>query len=146
MRVKGVGEVIVLLATVGSFLVALWQGIYFTGPSEMERRQVWQGPQCNWEPYRQTLSRLRGIPKALRPVGVEKLGEDAYFAYSYDHETEQAVCQWLRTRPRARVEASRQREQPSVRRQVILVCVLVIAIAGIGLKLIQMLRDAQRGK
>jgi hypothetical protein len=29
---------------------------------------------------------------------------------------------------------------------VILVCVLVIAIAGIGLKLIQMLRDAQRDK
>jgi hypothetical protein len=141
MRFQGVGAVLAVLATVGSFLTGLWQVVYPAKEQVAERQLTSPMHSCNWQPYLDTLSRFRGTPQAKRAPGTQKLGEDAYFVYSYDHETERAYCDLIANPQRTRVEASRSGETRKTRQDVIVVCVLVIALAGVGLKLIRTIRN-----
>jgi hypothetical protein len=143
---RRVGEAAVILATVGSFLIGLREAVYFTGQIPSDVRPALGMPVCNWAPYVGRLGRLRGIPKAHRPSGWEKLGEDTHFAYYYNHETGQAICDWLKVRPPARVEASRTTAPTERGQAVILVCVLVIVAGGTCLKIIHMIRGRRKGK
>lgn len=138
-----IGNVMAILATVGSFLVELHGAVYFDSPTVTEQRLVAPMPACDWTPYIALLGRFRGTPKAFRPAGQQTIGEDAYFTYRYDHETETGICEPLPNRPVIRVEASRSSLPDQRRQTVILVCVLVIVASATGLKITQMIRSAR---
>jgi hypothetical protein len=138
---RRIGDVAVILATIGSFLIGLREAVYFTGQDSSNPRPDLGMPSCNWKPYAERLRRLRGIPKTLRPSGWEKLGEDTHFAYYYDHETEKGLCEWLINRSGSRIDASRSRAPSDTGQTVILVCVLVIIMCGISLMIIRAKRN-----
>jgi hypothetical protein len=136
---------VAVLATVGSFLIEVRGMLSSDKGTPAEISGPSKAP-CDWTIYEPVIRKMRANPK---PADVERfalLGADSYFTYYYDFETDRVLCA-VQSKPGGPlVEASRLDPPDHMRRNVILVCVIVIVVSGTGLKVIQMTRQAQSGK
>jgi hypothetical protein len=128
-----------ILATIGSFLIELRGMLPSTNRTSAEvpgsSRRV-----CEWTIYEPVIRKLLAEPK---PADVERfalLGADPYFTYFYDHETGRVVCVVQSKQKGPLVEASRSEPPDRTRRNVILICLIVLVLSGAGMKIVRMVR------
>ncbi|MBC7785027.1 MAG: hypothetical protein H7144_14410 [Burkholderiales bacterium] len=134
-----------ILATVGSFLIDLrgimpWSAtvpIETSGPAKTA---------CDPALYEPVLRELRAQPRPADAGRFKLLGADPYFTYYYDYDADVVACV-VQLKPKGPlVEGSRLEAPDHTRRNVIVICVIVIVLSGSGLRIIQMVRAGQGDK
>ena len=148
MRVVSIYRTLALaavLATVGSFLIDLrgimpWSAavpIETSGPAKTT---------CDPTLYEPVLRELRAQTRPADAGRFKLLGADPYFTYYYDYDANVVACV-VQLKPKGPlVEGSRLEAPDHTRRNVIVICVIVIVLGGSGLRIIQMVRTWQRDK
>lgn len=131
-----------VLATVGSFLIELRGILPAVGGTSPEAHGS-SNAVCDWTIYEPAIRKLRAEPKPANVDRFALLGADPYFTYHYDYATGRVACV-AQSKPKGPlVEASRSEAPDPTRRNVILVCVLVMVASGTGLQAIRLIRCAR---
>lgn len=134
-----------VLATVGSFLIDLRGTMPWSATVPIET----SGPAtttCDPTLYEPVLRELRAQPRPANAGRFKLLGADPYFTYYYDYDADVVACV-VQLKPKGPlVEGSRLEAPDHTRRNVIVICVIVIVLSGSGLRIIQMVRPGQSDK
>ncbi len=163
MRAYRIFTMVATLATIGSFVVELWQVGHWSGrtdqaPSIIHPRAVTPEDSrpairdtpvqdtagCDLPSYEAAVRMLREKAQSAAPQTgrFERVGEDPTHVYIFDYAKDKLLCV-VRLAPASQVVLASHTDRPeSNGSEVIFWAVVVIVLASIGLVVIQLVREA----
>jgi hypothetical protein len=137
-KVHRITATMVVIATIGSFIIELQQAISHwiaKVDTTISDKRI-----CNWTVYAAAIRKLRAGPKPTTASRV-KLGEDFNFQYYFDYETNNVTCMPVAEPDQPRIEpALIESGEAAKREMLVLLAVVIVVVCGIGMKIIDMIR------